>query len=194
MRAIHRYQQGGSTEARVCVERWLAILWRKVILTPSVSSHGRNSQLPGLAVVYTSLTVLSTSFKSWKKAWRTPVRAPCLKALFLRGQARNDTISDLQLKLHSFRASPPSTRPKTLLFCYSVKTSSLAFPNISALLLWQAGDASGQQVQGWRVRLPLPQEQTPRRLSCKPHPSSKQPGAHPVHFKSPKKDKIRCAR
>lgn len=121
-----------------------------------VSTHGRNSQLPGLAVVYTSLTVLSTSFKSWKKAWRTPVRAPCLKALFLWGQARNDTVSDLQLKLHSFRASPPLTRPKMLLFCYSVKTSSLAFPHISALLLWQAGDASRQQVQGWRVRLPLP--------------------------------------
>lgn len=148
----------------------LSFVGRKVSLTPSVPTHSRNSQPPGLAVVYTSLRVPSTSSKSGKKAWRMPVPVPCLKALFLWGQARNDTMLDLQLKLLCFRASPPLTWPKTLLFCYSIKTSGLAFPYISALLPWQAGDASRRQVQGWGFVFPSPQDQTALRLSCKPSP------------------------
>lgn len=166
MKVIYRHQEGDGTEARVCVERWLAILcWKKSQPDPLVSTHGRDSQLPGLAVVYTSLTVHNMSFKSGRKAWRMPVQEPCLKALFLWGQAKNNTGSDLQLKLHPFSSSP-LTRPKTLLFCYSMKTSSLAPPSISALLLWQVADANRPQGQGQRVPLPSTAGSTPASLQA----------------------------
>lgn len=55
MKAIYGYEKGDSTEARVCTERWLAILCQKKNQPDSFGiRHGRNSQLPGLVAADTS--------------------------------------------------------------------------------------------------------------------------------------------
>lgn len=150
----------------------LSFARRKISLTSPVSSMAE-SQLPGLVAAYTACSI---------------------QHLF---QVREKSLED---------ALPQSHLPATtLLSCLSTFNSAQDTVFVlynkdlkpcilytSGLLLWQAGDASRQQVQGWRVCLPLPQGQTTHWLSCKPTSQQPWPGDHPVHFKRPRKHKIGC--
>lgn len=113
MKATYGYEKGDSTEARVCTERWLAILCQKKNQPDSSGTkHGRNSQLPGLMAAYRSRSTQDL-FQVKDKSLENTCACACLKAIFLQ--------------LHSSHASPPLTQPKMLLSCYAIKTSSLAF-------------------------------------------------------------------
>lgn len=177
-KAIYGCRKGATTETRVCTERWLSIPCQKKNQPDSFSiKHGRNSQLPRLVAAYTSHST---------------------QHLF--------QVRDKNLENTWARTLPQShLPPATLLSCLSIFNSAqdTAFllyikdlkPCIwytSGLLLWQAGDASRQQVQGWRVSLPLPQGQTTHWFSCKLTPQQQWPGDHPVNFKPSRKDKVGC--
>lgn len=119
--------------------------------------HGRNSQLPRLVAAYTSHST---------------------QHLFqVRDKSLENTCASTLPQSH--------LPPTTLLSCLSIfnsaqDTAFLLYSKdlkscicyTSALLLWQAGDASRQQVQGWRVSLPLPQGRPHTGFPANPHPNS----------------------
>lgn len=111
MKAIYGYEKGYSIEARVCTERWLAILCQKKNQPDSFGiKHGRNPQLPGLMAAYRSHST-QDFFQVTEKSLENTFAHACLKA-----SSCNYTL-----------LMPPSlTQPKMLLSCYTIKTSSLA--------------------------------------------------------------------
>lgn len=181
MKAV--YGKGDSTEARVCIERWLAVLRQKKNQPDSFSiKHGRNSQVRGLVAAYTS-----HSAQHLFQVRERSLENTCASALPQSHLPLESAATTLLSCLSTF------TLAQDAAFLLYNKDLKLCILYTSVLLLWQAGDASRQQVQGWRVCLPLPQGQTTHWLSCKPIHWQQWPGDHPVHFKPPRKDKIGCA-
>lgn len=177
------YGKGDSTEARVCIEsELLSFVGRKSSQIPSASSTAENSQLPGLVAPYTSHSAQHLFQVREKNLENT-----CANALPQTHPPLVSAATTLLSCLSTFNLAQDAA------FLLYNKDLKLCILYTSALLLWQAGDASRQQVQGWRVCLPLPQGQTTHWLSCKPIHWQQWPGDHPVHFKPPRKDKIGCA-
>lgn len=177
------YGKGDSTEARVCIEsELLSFVGRKSSQIPSASSMAENSQLPGLVAPYTS-----HSAQHFFQVREKNLKNTCASALPQTHPPLVSAATTLLSCLSSFNLAQDAA------FLLYNKDLKLCILYTSALLLWQAGDASRQQVQGWRVCLPLPQGQTTHWLSCKPIHWQQWPGDHPVHFKPPRKDKIGCA-
>lgn len=143
MKAIHRYQEGHGPEAGVWLERRLAVLCQKKHQPDFFGiSPGQKltiSWFPsGLHTLYSTQHILQVRDKNLENA--------CAKAspqsLLQSTSGKERHHFGFTLKLRLFHGSPPLIWPKTLLFCCSKKTQSLAFPYISTMLSWQAGDAS----------------------------------------------------
>lgn len=177
MKGIYGYETGDSTEARVCTERWLAVLCRKKNQPDTFSiNHGRNSILPGLVAAYTSQSTQHLF----------PVREKSLE---------NTCASALpQAHLpatHSSHASPPLTRPRCCFSATQWRPQALHFIHFRTAPL--AGKRCQQTAMARLEGLsppPTRADHTPAFLQTRTQ--QQWPGDHPVHFKPPRKDKIGC--
>lgn len=193
MKAIHRYQEGHGPEAGVCLERRLAVLCQKKHQPDFFGiSPGQKltiSWFPsGLHTLYSTQHILQVRDKNLENA--------CAKA-----SPQSLLQSTSGKERHHFGFTAETTFVSWLsTFNLAQDTAFLLFkedPKPCISLYFNNALLAGRRCQQIASTRRGPSPSKSRRhtsFPANPHSSSTWAADHPIHFKSPRKDKIGCAR